>query len=128
MTYLMCSVSWKYVSCSLYKVNFSEKIIISSGEGRVNLQDWHHVNIFEFWHYIIGSHKQSLGQGNVFTPVCHSLHMGIGFPACITSHMARGVCHQGICIWGLGRHPQALWDTVNKWAVRILLERILAFN
>ena len=26
--------------------------------------------------------KRSLGQGNVFTPVCHSVHMGLCIPAC----------------------------------------------
>ena len=36
--------------------------------------------------------KRSLGQGNVFTPVCHSVQggEGVGFPAWITGHMTRG--------------------------------------
>ena len=52
-----------------------------------------------------------LRQGNVFTPVCHSVH--------------RGVCHTSSGQTPLGRHPllrSACWDTVNKQAVRILLE------
>ena len=38
-----------------------------------------------------------LGDGNVFTPVCHSVHSGVGFPACITAHMTsiQGVYIQG---------------------------------
>ena len=37
-------------------------------------------------HYraIFTTHKRSLGQGNIFAPVCHSVHRGGGIPACIT--------------------------------------------
>ena len=92
--------------------------------------------------------KRSLGQGNVFTPVCHSVHRGgVSFPACITGHMndqgclhrggsvclEGGVCLQvvriwGVCIqvWGGGDRQTSLhWilrDMVNKRVVRILLE------
>ena len=44
---------------------------------------------------LITARKRSLGQGNVFTPVCHSDHRGIGFPACITGHMTRGISTKG---------------------------------
>ena len=45
------------------------------------------------------SHKQSLGQGNVFTHVCHSVH---NFPACITGPMTRRLCIQGwVCMQGV---------------------------
>ena len=61
---------------------------------------------------------------------------GVGFPACITGHMTRGSASRGcasrgsafrgrgFCIQGVGqtRPPPALQDTVNKRAVRILLE------
>ena len=60
---------------------------------------------------------------------------GSGFPACITGHMTRGVCIQGrsvsrrVCIQmgvgGLGRYYQILWYTVNRRAVRFLLDYIL---
>ena len=51
---------------------------------------------------------------------------GVGFPACITGHMIRGVCIRG----GGGADPPAeihgiLQDTVNKRVVRILLECFL---
>ena len=60
--------------------------------------------------HIIAARKRSLGQGNVFTPACHSVHReGVGFPACVTGHMTEGVC----LWWGgwsasreLGRAPQ----------------------
>ena len=79
----------------------------------------------------------SLGQGYVFTPVCHSVHRGINFEACITGHMtgdlhpggspfegsaSRGVCIQEglgrphlVCIGGgLGRPSfQDTWDTTG---------------
>ena len=37
----------------------------------------------------ITARKRSYGQGNVFTPVCHSVQ-GISVPACITGHMTGG--------------------------------------
>ena len=44
---------------------------------------------------IVTARKLSLGQGNVLTRVCHSVHRwGVGFPACITGHMTRGL-HPG---------------------------------
>ena len=78
---------------------------------------------------------------------------GVGFSTCITGYMTRGPASSGVlplagvCIQG-GLHPggvciqgdlhrggswtaslpeihEILWDTVNKWAVRILLECIL---
>ena len=36
-----------------------------------------------------------LRQGNVFTPVCDSVHRGISVPACTTGHMFKGVS-----VWG----------------------------
>ena len=38
---------------------------------------------------VIAARKRSLGQGNVFTRVCHSIHRGkgVGFPACVTVHI-----------------------------------------
>ena len=40
--------------------------------------------------------KRSLGQGNVFTPVCHSVHRGDLHPG--------GSTFKGVCIQG-GLHP-----------------------
>ena len=41
--------------------------------------------------------KPSLGQGHIFTPVCHSVHGGDGIPACIAGGilacLAVGVCY-----------------------------------
>ena len=45
---------------------------------------------------LFSARKRSLGQGNFFTHVCHSVHWGVGFPACITGQMTRGVCIQGV--------------------------------
>ena len=80
--------------------------------------------------------QQSLGQGNAFTPVCHSVHgVGGGFQACITGHMtsiqgrsaSRWVCKEGVCLQGgLGRHPSLFPPPeLRKRAVRILLECFL---
>ena len=65
---------------------------------------------------LISTPKRSLGQGNVFTHVCHSVHGEggvwlpsmhhrshdqywgdeVGFPACITGHMTRGSAYRGL--------------------------------
>ena len=70
--------------------------------------------------------RRSLGQGNLFTPVSHSVHGagGVGLPACITGHMTRGWgsaskgrggLHLGVCIQGdhparkvTGTHPTGM--------------------
>ena len=41
----------------------------------------------------ITARKQSLGQGNVFTPVCHSVHMGVHSRGGVSA--SRGVCMGG---------------------------------
>ena len=73
---------------------------------------------------MITARKRGLGQGNVFTPVCHSVHKegGIGFLACITSHMTRGAASRwsasrgsasgGGYTWG-GADPLPSWDTMG---------------
>ena len=78
---------------------------------------------------IFTARKPSLGQGNIFTPVCHSVHGG-GESACTgslypgKSAPGRGGLHPGV-----GKPPPhwILRDTVNERAVRILLECILVF-
>ena len=47
-------------------------------------------------HVIITARKRNLRQGNVFIPVCHSVHRGeVGFPAGITGHITRGSASRG---------------------------------
>ena len=73
--------------------------------------------------------KQSLGQGNVFTPICDSVHGGVSAP------LHAGI-HTPLGRHPLGRHPQGdtpyplriLKDMVNKQMVHILLEYILVYN
>ena len=66
---------------------------------------------------IFTTRKRSLGQGNVFTPVCHSVHMkGGGFPTCITGHITwgEGLPPGGSAFRELGRPPpQDTWDTMG---------------
>ena len=82
--------------------------------------------------------KRSLGQGNVFTRVCHFVHRGVGF-------LPLGPWEWGFCLWvwdvcaHTSEHPPQdthppnththRWThtpaTVNKQAVRILLESFL---
>ena len=83
--------------------------------------------------HIITPHKRSLGQGNVFIPVCYPVHRErVGFPACITGHMTRGLhlgglppgswaepppglSTGGVCIQGglADPLPQDTWDTTR---------------
>ena len=72
--------------------------------------------------------KRSLGQGNVFTPVCHSVHRrGSAFRGDLHpgGSASKGGLHQRLG-GGVGRTPHwILWDTVNERTVPILLECIL---
>ena len=69
--------------------------------------------------------KRSLGQGNIIASVCHSVHRGstwAGTP--LGRYTPQQVHHTLQAGTPLGN---ACWDTVNKWAVCILLECILVF-
>ena len=72
---------------------------------------------------IITARKRSLGQGNVFAPVCHSID-GRG-----ALHPGREVCIQGKSAsragWVDPPPHRILHDTVNERVVLILLECIL---
>ena len=52
---------------------------------------------------IFTARKRSLGQGNVFTPVCHSAHGGGGGGLCMISLLVRLPCPMflggGLCLW-----------------------------
>ena len=80
---------------------------------------------------VIVARKRSLEQGNVFTLMCHSVH---GRGSVLGGSTSRGVCIQGVYLGGegkLGRPPEIheiLRDTVNRRAVRILLECFLVLN
>ena len=116
-----------------------------------------------FCRYFVTARKRSLGQGNIFAPVCRSVHRGestwAGTPL---GRYTPWQVHPGrYTPWQIhppGRytpspppwagtppppagtsprqvHPRegtpprnACWDTVNKRAVRILLECILVIN
>ena len=62
--------------------------------------------------HILTARKRSLGQGNVFTSVCHSVR-GVGW--------LPNMHHRSHHI----TEPPPAWCRVNKRAVRILLECIL---
>ena len=67
-----------------------------------------------------------LRQGNVFTPVCHSVHR-VGVSATHPwADTPQGRCPSPAqCMLGYTPPHSACWDAVNKRAVRILLECIL---
>ena len=89
--------------------------------------------------FIFTACKRSLGQGNIFAPVCHSVHGGC---VCHYSPLVRHPPGRHLPLQENthpsppSRHPpghtppppsSACWDTVNKRAVRIPLECILVF-
>ena len=57
--------------------------------------------------FVVTARKRSLGQGKVFTPVCHSVHRGRG--SALRGSPPRGHASRGLCIWGSasnrGLHP-----------------------
>ena len=54
--------------------------------------------------FFVTARKRSLGQGNVFTPVCHSVHRGV----CIwEGQHLEGSASRGVCIWRV-LHPGGL--------------------
>ena len=107
------------------------------------------------WNRFIAAHKRSLGQGNIFAPVCHSVYKGWG-----SASMHAGIPpprpEVGTPPGTRGRHPPGsrhppdqtppplgadtppeadtpheqcmLGDTGNKRAIRILLECNLVYN
>ena len=81
-------------------------------------------------HNSITAHKQSLGQGNILAPVCHSVHRGVVCPsACLdTPPGIRGTPQQQIPPRSRYTPQCMLGDTGNKRVVRILLECILVFK
>ena len=61
---------------------------------------------------IITARKRSLGQGNIFTPVCHSVHRG----ACV---VAQGCgCSGGACMVAPGGHEWLLQGGMHVVALR----------
>ena len=82
------------------------------------------------WLYysFITARKQSLGQGNIFTNVCHSVHRW--GRACLGAFVLGGMCRgctQGKrAWWGVGGAWQERWPL--QPAVRILLVCILLGN
>ena len=90
-----------------------------------------------FLRIFVTARKRSLRQGNVLTPVCHSVHRGAlpprrGLPGGL--HPGEGLHPEGVCIQG-GLHPGGCWadspphrilrDMVTVRSVRILLKCIL---
>ena len=64
-------------------------------------------------------------QGNVFTPVCHSVHRG---GVCTTSQTHPGRHPLPSACWDTPPVPSACWDTINQRSVRILLECFLVLQ
>ena len=86
---------------------------------------------------MLTARKRSLDQGTIFAPVCHSVHRG----GSTWSGTPPGQVHLPEQVHPPGRYTplgrctpwagtpliSACWDTVNKRAVRILLECILVY-
>ena len=95
---------------------------------------------------IFTARKRSLGQGNICTPVCHSVHRGGSVSGCSGGgHVwllwggMHGFSRGEMCMvapggmHGCSREGGAWYttrygDTINERAVRILLECILVYD
>ena len=74
----------------------------------------------------ITARKRSLGQGNMSTPVCHSVHRGAVWSK--RGAWSRGGWSWGCLVWGVPGPGGAWWRPPGRLllrAVRILLECIL---
>ena len=71
--------------------------------------------------------QTKFGTGNIFTPMCHTVHRGVLHPGGRGSASRRGSASWGVCLQGGWAGPllRILRDTVNDRAVRILLKVIL---
>ena len=69
--------------------------------------------------------KRSLGQGNIFTPVCHSVHRGVPRPRGVSA--PGGVCSGGAWSWGMpglaGLLPGSAWSWGGAWSGRVSAPR-----
>ena len=79
---------------------------------------------------VITARKRSLGQGNIFNPVCHSVHGGVPGPVGVCLIWGGGACSRGVCSGGGGGACSggAWWRPPGRLllrAVRILLVCIL---
>ena len=64
--------------------------------------------------------KRSIGQGNGFTHVCHSVHGGVSVPACTTGHMTGRYLSRGVSVQGRGSlSEESLSMGVSVWGVSI---------
>ena len=108
-------------------------------EGAIkNVTVWMDILVIRMMDYvstvnIFTASKRSLGQGNVFTPVCHSIHGGTLHPG---ESASKGVCIKGVCIQGQSASrrsasrgcwadsPAEIQSTRGR-AVHILLKYIL---
>ena len=85
---------------------------------------------------VITARKRSLGQGNIFTHVCHSVHRGVCMVAGGHVWLLRGSMHgcRGVAcmvagghVWlqggmhGCGGHVWLLWGVCGCWGVCIVV-------
>ena len=98
--------------------------ILQSVELSVKAMSWER-NIFRerFCWYIYRQQTKV-----VFSQVFVCQQGGVGFTACITGNMREGLPPRGSAIMGVRPPPEVhaiLWNTINKRAVRIILECFL---
>ena len=101
-------------------------MVLISGGGHWNKYDWQadYMHLLEYC--LVTAHKRSLGQGNIFTSICHSVHRG-GFP-CKRSPVLLEWCLVTLIIiflsgrsyWngtdGVTRIPSFSWTRTIKWS------------
>ena len=122
---VLCTLCVKKWTISLHESRVALIVCFQSIDNQVYLKCQHcqYLAILCFnFNWLITARKRSLGQGKIFTPVCHSVHRGGGCLSACWDTTTRNPSRD--------HAPPAqsmLGDTVNTWAVRILLECNLVF-
>ena len=124
---------WRHKSLQEWLRDCSKRVMISASSGESLMHEMNYLRDCRFELTIIPfitARKRSLGQGNIFAPVCHSVHRGRGeytgrYPPQQVHQPPYQVHPPAGPFLACTPPSSACWDTANKRAVRILLEFIL---
>ena len=106
-------ISFVHIRVCLRRHNTQTSTNVESNDPKVEFlfeMQWVYNCLFTLDGDVFTACKRGMEQGNVFTPVCHSVHRGWGW----LPSMHRRSHDQGVCLqWGLhpqgGLHPRRGW-------------------
>ena len=115
----------KKVKLHFVKLSSSEKEgpeggILTEGKVEVFIVDINKFERVDTWLQKVS--LPTAREGNIVRSVCQSFcprgQGGVGFPACISGHMTRGL-HPGVCIWGSVSRGVCIGGLHQGWRVCI---------